>query len=110
VLPEPERDRKRIDVELVPPCGLLTRAMKLAVMDAANRDGELVADSVCFSAAAFSENDQGSMNLASKTAPLPSTMPSRVAPIHRSTVAARPGLKVSDEFTVPLCRHLVVPW
>ena len=40
---------------------------------------------MCFSAAAFSENDQGSMNLASKTAPLPATMPSMVAPIHRST-------------------------
>src|SRR5271169_5876108 len=40
---------------------------------------------ICFSAAASSENDHGSMNLASKTAPLPATMPSRVAPIHRST-------------------------
>jgi hypothetical protein len=45
-LPEPERDWKRIDVELLPPCDLITRAMKLAVMDAANRDGELVAHSV----------------------------------------------------------------
>src|SRR5262245_52328078 len=35
-----------------------------------------------FSAAASSENDQGSMNLASKTAPVSSTMPSRVATIH----------------------------
>jgi hypothetical protein len=35
-----------------------------------------------FSAAASSENDQGSMNLASKTAALSSTMPSRVAIIH----------------------------
>ena len=40
---------------------------------------------MCFSAAASSENDHGSMNLASNTAPLPATMPSRVAPIHRST-------------------------
>ena len=32
-----------------------------------------------FSAAASSENDQGNMNLASKTAPVPSTMPSSVA-------------------------------
>src|SRR5262245_51665512 len=32
-----------------------------------------------FSAAASSEKDQGSMNLASKTAPVPSTTPSRVA-------------------------------
>ena len=36
---------------------------------------------MCFSAAASSENDQGSMNLASKTAPLPSTIPSKVAAI-----------------------------
>ena len=35
-----------------------------------------------FSAAASSENDQGSMNLASNTAPVASTMPSRVAAIH----------------------------
>src|SRR6516165_12250274 len=35
-----------------------------------------------FSAAASSEKDQGSMNLASKIAPVPSTMPSRVAAIH----------------------------
>src|SRR5262249_29440037 len=34
-----------------------------------------------FSAAASSENDQGSMNLASKTASVPSTIPSRVAAI-----------------------------
>jgi hypothetical protein len=46
VLPEPERDWKRIYVEFLPPGGLITRAMKLAVMDPANRDGELVADSV----------------------------------------------------------------
>ena len=37
-----------------------------------------------FSAAASSENDQGSMNLASNTAPLPSTRPSSVAAIQRS--------------------------
>src|SRR5262245_35249398 len=35
-----------------------------------------------FSAAASSENDHGSMNLDSKTAPVPSTLPSRVATIH----------------------------
>ena len=46
LLPEPKRDRNRVDVELPPPCGLITRAMKLAVMDPANRDGELVAYSV----------------------------------------------------------------
>ena len=34
-----------------------------------------------FLAAASSENDQGSMNLASNTASIPSTMPSRVATI-----------------------------
>ena len=36
-----------------------------------------------FSADPSSENDHGSMNLASNTAPVPSTFPSRVAPIHR---------------------------
>src|SRR5215813_7039379 len=36
---------------------------------------------IYFSAAASSENDQGSMNLDSKTAPVDSTMPSRVATI-----------------------------
>ena len=37
-----------------------------------------------FSAAASSENDHGSMNLASKTAPLASTRPSSVAAIQRT--------------------------
>ena len=46
VLPEPQRNWERIDVELLPPCDLITRAMKLAVMDSANRDRELVAHSV----------------------------------------------------------------
>src|SRR5580693_1068838 len=50
---------------------------------------------ICFSAAASSENDHGSMNLASNTAPLPATMPSRVAPIHRSTVP-QPMLNAFD--------------
>src|SRR5258708_809433 len=40
---------------------------------------------MCFSAAPSSENDHGSMNLASKTAPVASTMPSRVAAIQRLT-------------------------
>ena len=40
---------------------------------------------ICFSAAASSENDQGSMNLASNTASGSSTMPSRVAAIQRLT-------------------------
>ena len=46
MLPEPQRNWERIDVELLPPCGLITRAMKLAVMDPANRNDELVAHSV----------------------------------------------------------------
>lgn len=46
MLPELERDWKRINVEILPPCGLITRAMKLAVMNPADRDGELVADSM----------------------------------------------------------------
>ena len=40
---------------------------------------------ICFSAAASSENDQGSANLASKTASSSLTNPSRVAAIHRFT-------------------------
>src|SRR6516165_1589474 len=40
---------------------------------------------IYFSAAASSENDQGSMNLASNTAPVASTRPSSVAAIQRST-------------------------
>jgi len=46
VLPEPERDWKRINVDLGPPRGLITLAMKLAVVDPTNWDGELVTDSV----------------------------------------------------------------
>jgi hypothetical protein len=42
-----------------------------------------------FSAAASSENDQGSMNSASNTVPVPSTTPSSVAAIQRG--AARTG-------------------
>ena len=38
-----------------------------------------------FAAAISSENDQGSMNLASKTAPVASTRPSSVAAIQRNT-------------------------
>ena len=40
---------------------------------------------MCFSAAASSENDHGSMNFDSKTAPVPSTMPSNVAAKKRLT-------------------------
>ena len=43
MLPKPERHGKRIDVELFPPCSLVTRAMKFAVMDPTDRNGELVA-------------------------------------------------------------------
>src|SRR5258705_13643244 len=40
---------------------------------------------ICFSAAASSEKDQGSMNLASNTAPPGSTNPSKPAVIHLLT-------------------------
>jgi hypothetical protein len=43
MFPEPERDRNRINVKLMPPSCLITRPMKLSVMDPANRHGELVA-------------------------------------------------------------------
>jgi hypothetical protein len=43
LLPEPQCDWKRIDVELLPPGGFVTGAMKLAMMDPADRDDELVA-------------------------------------------------------------------
>src|SRR5262249_31073351 len=46
VLPEPERNWKRINVDLLPPRGLITLAMKLSVVGPTNRDGELVAHSV----------------------------------------------------------------
>jgi len=46
VLPEPKRDWKRINVDLAPPRALVTPAMKLAVVDPANRDRELITDSV----------------------------------------------------------------
>ena len=44
VLPEPERNWKRINVDLAPPCGLIPLAMNLAVVDATQRDRELVTD------------------------------------------------------------------
>jgi hypothetical protein len=46
VLPELERDWDWIDLELLPPSRLTTRPMKLAMMDPAKRDGELIAHSV----------------------------------------------------------------
>ena len=49
-----------------------------------------------FSAAASSENDQGSMNLASNTASVPSTMPSRVAAIQGMAECLTPALDVGD--------------
>ena len=45
LLPETERNWKGIDVELSPPCSLITRAMKFAVMDPTDRNDELVAHS-----------------------------------------------------------------
>jgi hypothetical protein len=45
LLPKLECYWKGIDVEHPPPCGLVARAMQLAVVDPANRDGELVAHS-----------------------------------------------------------------
>src|SRR5262249_17266942 len=47
-------------------------------------------------AAASSQNDQGSMNLASNTASVPSTIPSRVAAIHGIAVVPDLALHVSD--------------
>jgi hypothetical protein len=46
VLPEPQRDWKRVDIELLPPCSFVTGAMKLAVMEPTERDRVLVAHSL----------------------------------------------------------------
>ena len=43
VLPEPQCDWKRINVEPPPPCGFVSRAMQLAMVDPTDRYGELVA-------------------------------------------------------------------
>ena len=70
-----------------------------------------------FSAAPSSENDQGSMNLASNTASVPSTIPSRVAAIHGmaecftrrwTSVTRRPELRsyqdrLSSSVAAPSC-------
>src|SRR5262249_31127342 len=70
-----------------------------------------------FSAAASSENDHGSMNLDSKTAPVPSTVPSRVATIQGiaecltlrwTSVTGRPVLRsyqhrLSPSVAAPSC-------
>jgi hypothetical protein len=56
-----------------------------------------------FSAAASSENDHGSMNLALNTASPPSTRPSKVAPIQRSHTAGARALawiRVSFRFQI----------
>jgi hypothetical protein len=45
MLPEPERDWNRIDVEPAPPCSLITRVMQLAMVHSADRHDELVAHS-----------------------------------------------------------------
>lgn len=42
--PKLESNRERVDLDLIPPPGLVGVAMKRAVMDPTNRDGELVAD------------------------------------------------------------------
>jgi hypothetical protein len=54
-----------------------------------------------FSAALSSENDHGSMNLASNTAPLPSTRPSRVAAIHRTA-----GCRIRRWMSMMTCPEL----
>ena len=69
---------------------------------------------ICFSAAASSENDQGSMNLASKTAPLASARPSSGHPAQPKVpdmgldllicpVLALYQRRLSYSVTVPLC-------
>src|ERR1700684_709304 len=52
---------------------------------------------MCFSAAASSENVQGSMNFASNTAPVPSTMPSSVAAHTRFHRMKTPPLDRADD-------------
>jgi hypothetical protein len=42
VLPQSERVRHGIDFEAVPPCGFIACAMKLAVVDAAQRHGKFI--------------------------------------------------------------------
>jgi hypothetical protein len=42
--PKRERDRHRIDIDPGPPCRLVTVPVKLAMMEATNRNRELVAD------------------------------------------------------------------
>jgi hypothetical protein len=42
--PEPPRNRQWINLGRLPPRGLVTMPVQLAMMDAANRDSELVTD------------------------------------------------------------------
>src|ERR1700688_3042004 len=44
VPPQPMRDRQRVDLHPLPPCGLVALPVQFAVMDPAQRDGELIAD------------------------------------------------------------------
>jgi hypothetical protein len=44
LVPKPPGDFERIDVEVVPPRNLVACLVKLAVMAAAERNGELIAD------------------------------------------------------------------
>ena len=72
--------RRRLDAKKLRFLAALDTAPKFAL----GSNNQVLVERICFSAAASSENDQGSMNLASKTASLPSIRPSRVAAIHRS--------------------------
>jgi hypothetical protein len=44
LIPKPFGDFQRVDIEVVPPCNLVAGLVKLPVMTATERDGELVAD------------------------------------------------------------------
>src|SRR3954469_14461099 len=54
---------------------------------------------MCFSAAASSENAQGSMNFASNTASVRSTRPSSVAAIQERIGVLHPALDVLEDLT-----------
>ena len=43
-LPEPTRDRQRIELDALPPGGLVTVPVQLAMMDPTHRNGKLIAD------------------------------------------------------------------
>ena len=45
LLPEPERDWNRVDVELRPPCSFISRAMQFAMVSPADRHDKLIAHS-----------------------------------------------------------------